>query len=184
MKNEKQLYFIAIIPPEPIYGEITQFKLHMAEQYNSKAALKSPPHITLHMPFRWNENKEDKIFAALENVTDNRQAFDLSLQGFGAFKPRVIYIDIQKHPALEVLHSDLKKEMKVSLNIFNAEYKDRGFNPHMTLAFRDLKKAAFFDAWKEFERKEFGASFMVDRVALLKHNGKSWDVYREFDLKK
>ncbi|GAA0891697.1 2'-5' RNA ligase family protein [Fulvivirga kasyanovii] len=184
MKEPKQLYFIAIVPPEPIYSQIAEFKAHMAEQYNSKAALKSPPHITLHMPFRWDEEKEEKIFRTLENLTDNRQAFDLSLENFGAFKPRVIYVDLHRQPALEDLHDDLKKVMKISLNIFNADYKDRGFNPHMTLAFRDLKKPAFFEAWKEFESKEFNASFTADKIILLKHNGKNWDVYREFPLKK
>lgn len=184
MKNQKQLYFIAIIPPEPIYSQINNLKAHLATQYNTKAALKSPPHLTLHMPFRWDEDKEERIFNTLENLTNSRHAFDLSLKGFGAFKPRVIYIDMVKPPALEALHDDLKKIMKISLNIFNAEYKDRGFNPHLTLAFRDLRKAAFFEAWNELERKDFEASFTVDKIMLLKHNGKSWDIYREFGLKK
>lgn len=184
MKKPRQLYFIAIIPPEPIYSKAAELKAHMAKRYSSKAALNSPPHITLHMPFRWDEEKEEKIFSTLENLTDNRQAFDLSLENFGAFKPRVIYIDLKRQPALEDFHDDLKKVMKISLNIFNADYKDRGFNPHMTLAFRDLKKSAFFEAWKEFESKEFHASFTADKITLLKHNGKNWDVYREFFLKK
>lgn len=156
----------------------------MAEKYNSKAALNSPPHITLHMPFKWDEEKEERILNTLQELTISRQPFDLSLQNFGAFKPRVIFIDVQSNPALEKLHEDLKKIMKISLNIFNADYKDKGFHPHLTLAFRDLKKANFVEAWKEFERKNYEASYTVDKIMLLKHNGKSWDIYREFGLKK
>lgn len=182
--TDQKLYFIALVPPEPIYGEALEWRKQFAEEYHSKAALRSPPHITLHMPFKWKEDQEDRIFEVLRPVASMQPAFDVSLQGFGAFKPRVIFIHVQESNGLSGLHDALKKQMKQSLNIFNAEYKDKGFHPHLTLAFRDLKKQMFFEAWKKFEKKEYEASFMVKELTLLKHNGKSWDIYKNFELKK
>lgn len=182
--SDKTLYFIAVVPPDPIYKEVVGLKQYFADEYHAKAALRSPPHITLHMPFKLKEEKEERIFEVLEKVAAENQPVDLVLHGFGAFKPRVIFINIEESEALASLHDDLKKEMKLSLNIFNAEYKDRGFHPHLTLAFRDLKKSSFFEAWKEFEEKEYHAEFVMDRITLLKHNGKSWDRYKDFEMKK
>ena len=59
--EKRKLYFIAIIPPSPVYEEALELKKYFKEQYGSKAALNSPPHITLHMPFLWNEEKEKKL---------------------------------------------------------------------------------------------------------------------------
>ena len=54
-------YFIAIIPPEPIHDQIVNIKKDISTKHNTYAALKSPPHITLHMPFNLEHNKEKKI---------------------------------------------------------------------------------------------------------------------------
>jgi 2'-5' RNA ligase len=72
--------------------------------------------------------------------------------------------------------------MKVYLNLFNAQYKDQPFHPHLTLAFRDLKKPAFYKAWQEFKEKKCEATFSVTEIVLLKHNGKIWNVYNNFIL--
>ena len=40
-------------------------KQEFANRFNSKAALRSPPHITLHMPFKWKEEKEVKLIDVL-----------------------------------------------------------------------------------------------------------------------
>jgi 2'-5' RNA ligase len=59
--KEVSLYFIAIIPPQPVFEETWQLKNHFKEHYQSKASLNSPPHITLHMPFEWKVEKEEML---------------------------------------------------------------------------------------------------------------------------
>jgi 2'-5' RNA ligase len=101
------------------------------------------------------------------------------LIGFAAFPPRVIYVQPAASLELHQLQKAVARAMRLSLNLFNADYQNRGFHPHITLAFRDLKKPRFHEAWEEFENKPFKASFPVVSVCLLKHNGISWDVFRE-----
>ncbi|MFN6233029.1 MAG: 2'-5' RNA ligase family protein, partial [Microcystis sp.] len=48
------LFFIALLPPPEVQEIATKIKVEFAEIYNSRAALKSPPHVTLQPPFRWN----------------------------------------------------------------------------------------------------------------------------------
>jgi 2'-5' RNA ligase len=40
----------------------------------------------------------------------------------------------------------------------------------------------FAKAWEEFQSKEFKGDFRVDHFALLKHNGRTWEVYKDFQI--
>ena len=176
------IYFVAIIPPSPIYEEALKLKLYFKDQYQSKASLNSPPHITVHMPFQWKEEKESELIKTFEQFSIRLKPFNLKLSGFGSFPPRVLFIDVEKNDSLTALHNDLHQHCKRELNVFNANYKDKAFHPHLTLAFRDLKKPMYTKAWEEFEHKKFSGEFGVNKFALLKHNGKVWEVYKEFEF--
>ncbi len=180
--NELPLYFIAIIPPDPIFSFALQQKEYIAEYYNSKAALRSPPHITLHMPFRLKESREALLIEYLDNLAKSNPQFLLKCDGFGAFEPRVIYINLDRPDALVNLQRNIGQLMKQQMHLFNANYKDKVFNPHMTIAFRDLRKAMFHKAWEEFRVKKYTTSFMTDSFALLKHDSRHWQVHQRFHL--
>lgn len=183
-RSEEKLkqYFIALIPPAPIYGESVQLKSYFKEKYNSKASLNSPPHITLHMPFRWKEKKEEELVHKLQRLTKHYDPIKVCLDNFGAFSPRVIFINVVTDELLHQLQKGIQKFCKRELNLFNANYKEQPFHPHLTLAFRDLKKPNFKVAWEEFSQREYKAEFIADKIALLKHNGKIWEVFKEFTL--
>ena len=174
------LYFIALIPPTPFFEEAQALKEYFRDQYQSKASLNSPPHITLHMPFQWKEAKEEKLVKALSDFSFGKKSFCVSFNNFSCFAPKVIYIDIRPSESLNALQHELHRLCKTELNMFNAQYRDLPFHPHLTLAFRDLKKELFPKAWQEFEEKKFSGDFMIDKITLLKHDGKHWKVFHDF----
>lgn len=176
--DKVKLYFLAIVPPSPVYDDALRLKNYFKEQYNSKASLNSPPHVTLHMPFQWKEKKEELLVQHLCAFARGRAAFKMYLDNFGAFPPRVIFIDVALAEELVTLKKELTRFCRQHLNLFNADYKDQAFHPHMTLAFRDLKKPMFERAWSEFQQRTFTASFEVNQICLLKHNGKTWDILK------
>jgi 2'-5' RNA ligase len=178
----EQLYFIAIIPPSPMLEEAMELKRYFQEKYKSKASLNSPPHITLHMPFRWREEKEDTLMEKMFSFAQSQNSFEISLLNFGSFESRVIFIDVVKSEALEKLQKALQRLCKKELNLFNANYKEHEYHPHLTLAFRDLRKSEFFKAWAEFNEKKFSATFSVNSIALLKHDGERWQALTSFPL--
>lgn len=179
---KEKLYFIALVPPSPIYEEALQFKQYFKDHYNSKASLNSPPHITLHMPFQWREDKETELMTHLEDFTGNFSPVRVGLENFSSFPPRVIFINVIKTPELEQLQKKLQQFCKKELNLFNANYKEQPFHPHITLAFRDLKKPNYHLAWKEFGVKEYRSEFTAKAITLLKHNGRVWQVHKDFQL--
>ena len=180
-KKPKQ-YFLAIIPPSPVYEEALELKHYFKTRYNSKASLNSPPHITLHMPFRWREDKESELIDTLNEFESGLRPFDMQLLNFNSFPPRVIFIDVVANEQLAALQKKLLRFCKKELNLFNADYKDQPFHPHLTLAFRDLKKSMFAEAWEEFNSKSFSATFRIEKFTLLKHNGKVWQPHSEIKL--
>src|SRR5688572_29642786 len=105
-KKPKQ-YFLAIVPPTPVFEEALELKHYFKERYNSKASLNSPPHITLHMPFRWKEEKEDELVEILNKFESGLRPFDLQLLNFNSFPPRVIFIDVVPNEQLVSLQKKL-----------------------------------------------------------------------------
>ena len=97
------LYFIAIIPPDNIQEEITGFKHVVAEKFDSRHALRSPPHITLHMPFKWKEKRLDELTACMQSINYHLEPFEIQLNGFDFFEPRVVFVDVVENQKLEVL---------------------------------------------------------------------------------
>ena len=171
------LLFVAVIPPEIIKKEITELKKKIAEEFNSSHALKSPPHITLVPPFNCPESHEMELFLSLTNVCRSTKRFSAVIQGYGAFRPRVIYLNILQNQDLEKLYHLLNSSLA-------REESRRTYKPHMTLAFRDLSSKMFYKAWQKYKSRSFNSTFEINSIFLLKHNFKYWEVYREFQFGK
>lgn len=180
--SEHSLYFLAVVLPDPHAEKVWKLKYYFRDVYGSKASLNSPPHITLHMPFQWKAAKEEMLLQNLHRFFLSCLPVPIQFRNFGCFSPRVIFIEVEKSAVLENLQRNLVRFCRQELNLFNANYQDQSFRPHVTLAFRDLKKPMFIAAWNEFGNREFIGEFTANRAALLKHNGKIWEVFRQFEL--
>lgn len=184
MKDGFSLYYICIVPPENISAEIVGMQMQMAENYQSKSALRSPPHITLHMPFRWKPEKEERLFLSLEEFCKEKQAISVKIDGFGAFPPRVIYANVPAELPLIQLQKDLARHCKQQLQLFNSNYRDSPYHPHMTLAFRDLKAEAFKEAYAGLKHQTYSRNWECQHICLMKNMDKRWHIYRVFELAK
>lgn len=177
---KKNLYFLAIVPEEEVREQIHQIKLEASEKYHSKAALKSPPHITLHMPFQWREDREQQLIDAISNFSFDELPIELELKDYDFFPPRVVFIQVEENLKLRKLQKNLSDHVRRELNIFNDTYKDLGFHPHITIAFRDLKKSLFPEVAEDFSNRTFSAKMQVNGFTLLKNTEKKWERFMEF----
>ena len=181
LRQVDDLYFIAIIPREPLKSRVTEIKMDLQAKFNTKAALKSPPHITMHMPFRWKLKKIDLITTTLEQLAVQTKAFYIELKDFAAFPPRVIYLSVAENNALNNLKSGVSQLSLQKWKLFD-RVDSRPFHPHMTVAFRDLTKVNFEKAWELFKTRAFEEQVLADKITLLKHNGKFWEEFMEFSF--
>jgi 2'-5' RNA ligase len=179
--SEKR-YFIAILPPIDLMNEVERIKVDFEENYQSKGAKNAPAHITLHMPFLWKEEKEQLLISGLSTLQKNNSSFTIQLHHFSHFDDRVIFIDVKMSDVLIQLQKQVVNCMK-HLFIFNQLEDKRGFHPHMTVAFRDLKKEQYTKAWSVYKEKKFDKSFSCSSFSLLRYENKLWKEIHIFNLK-
>ncbi|MGD1846655.1 MAG: 2'-5' RNA ligase family protein [Salibacteraceae bacterium] len=178
----KARFFIALVPPEALSEEIMVWKRYFERQFNSRAALRSPPHLTLHMPFLWPEKRESELHASFSALAQSSSDFTIHLQGFGAFPPRVIYVAVAPQPELLAFQEKVAIAARKELHLLHPTHKGHGFHPHITVAFRDLRKTDFETAWKQLETTSFKATWNISDLAVLKHDGKRWNIWQQFPL--
>lgn len=175
----KELYFIALVPHNDLRMRIREIKDDLYETFGAGHALKSPAHITLQRPFKRGVADEAKIVTVLRKFAQVEKCFGIDLNGYGAFPPRVIYIKITDPDPVRKLHMRLKEVLINELD-FSREEIMNAVQPHITVATRDLTAAAFSEAWPEFMNREFHGHFDAGSIFLLRHNGRNWDIFREF----
>ncbi|MHC5739240.1 2'-5' RNA ligase family protein [Nostoc sp.] len=173
-------FFIALVPPQDIQDYTNQIKQYFADRYFSSGALKSPPHITLQPPFEWADANLPLLEASLKQFASGQQPVAITLRGFNAFVPRVIYINVVRSQELLTLQANLMAYTESNLGIVDKVSKTRPFAPHMTVAFRDLTKQNFKAAWPEFEKRQLHFEFTANQITLLLHDGKRWNIKSEF----
>ena len=178
------LYFVAILPPKTLSEEIQRIRYEFRDRFDSRHALKSPPHITLLSPFRSHSEAEKEIVKSLAEVTDSMYPFRIRLNNYASFPPRVIFIDVKRSNELGRIQEMLENKARIQSHVFNYNYDRRPFHPHLTIAFKDLSLENFQRSWDEFKNKVFEAEFMADRLTLLKHTGEIWQPVADIRLTK
>ena len=169
------MYFIALVLPEELNNKVLPYKQMMLEKWFCKVGLKSPAHITIIPPFWLEEDKEQQLLHHIDLISSSLNPFPIATQNFSAFRPRTIFIDVERNEQL----NKVKKEVDHFFH-YNEQYKikkeNRPFHPHITVATRDLHKKAFAEAWPLFAEKEFKVEWQAKGLSLLRHNKKNWDV--------
>ena len=173
------LYFLALLPPEDLREKVKEIKLEISGRYGAAHALKSPAHITLQMPFRKKESAERSMEEALSHFSKKCKPFHIELDGFDFFPPKVVFIRISDHRPVIALRNNLLPVLWEKLELTKKQTGSR-FHPHLTVATRDLKEEDFPLAREDFSQRDFKADFKVKSLYLLKHNGKNWDIFKEF----
>ncbi|SEW01430.1 2'-5' RNA ligase family protein [Chitinophaga arvensicola] len=183
-KPDNKIYFIALLPTAEVGKEIIKIKQEFAEQYGPMYALKVLPHITLQVPFTADPALEKAFCDELTEFAKTQAPFEVSLKGFGTFpnkQNRVLFINVEKSETMSAMHRQLINFLRKEFG-FSTMLARTGFTPHVTVAFKDLEDDQFNKAWPEYENKEYEATFKVNNLYFLRHNGKSWEVLQKCKL--
>ena len=185
IKMKTNLYFIAIIPPTEIREAVTEIKQDFAVRFKSSKALRVIPHITLKAPFKFRAEQHTEILRWFETTPVTVNPFQQELKDFGCFsnkKNPVIFIEPVMNESLKQLQKNILNHFIKSFGKEQVAQNEYKFNPHMTVAYRDLLVHQFKIAWEEYQTKEFEAIFEVNSFHLLQHDGKKWENVKEMRL--
>lgn len=183
MTNNLFLYFIAIIPPQQLCSFIDEKRKQIAKKYNAYHALKTIPHVTLISPFKRSADNEVQLHLELQNYFEKVTPFSITINGFGNFQRqnKVVFFNVDKSKELISFHRNLVYELRNKLH-FSDKEASYMYHPHITIAHKDLSNENFELAWNELEGKEFTANFQCNKVALLRHNYREWEILSVFSL--
>lgn len=178
-KERQNLYFIALVPHQELADEIREIKEEVKILTEAKSILKSPAHITVQKPFKRTDSEEPLLIKSLRHFSSGQKPFEIELEGYDAFPPRVIFIRVKNHDNITGLHAELKRVLSGELAFNKAELMD-DIHPHVTLTTRYLTGPGFESAWPVFKEREFHASFNARELCLLKHDGQKWNIFYRF----
>lgn len=170
----KGRYFIAIVLTGEALGKAEEIKRELRDRFGLRGALRSPAHITLHRPFEWDETKEQVLINTLDQFK-LQKTFPVKIEGAGGFSQRVVYLAVEPDERLTALHTALRSFAVKKLALFNEAEDERGFHPHVTVAFRDLRKRQFNEVLEFVSSVNFSQTIEVRGISLLKLE----DVWRE-----
>lgn len=170
-----RLYFIAVLPPAPVFGEIEEIKQQVALDYGPEHALKAPAHQTLMAPFFFDEERLPLIIAALQEVGVRFRPFSMVLDGYKFFERHAMFLHVLQNRSLRNLEQKVWEKLTASFSA--VEWKPRKrFHPHISIAAR-LDEDVFFKLQKSYTSKPFHASFPVHEMVILRWEpDQSWDV--------
>lgn len=174
-------FFIALMPPQAIQDHAQQIVQELGDRYHTRTA-KAPPHITLHPPFLWQSSAVAELEICLSRFAHTQPQIPIVLSGFGAFAPRVLFINVLKTVELLQVQANLMAELEKHLGIVDAVAQRRPFAPHLTIASRNLTRQTYRQAWSELQPRSVDFQFVGDRLTLLIHDGQRWQVQSEFPL--
>jgi 2'-5' RNA ligase len=147
---------------------------HLAKElFGSGHALNSPAHLTLIPPFFATDDEIKSIADALQEILKQFDVFNLELSGFDTFGNRVIFVDVKKNDKLFELQQAV---FNAFIQAYPSYKKPNRFHPHFTIAFKDLEKEVFSEAWDYFSSMEYEAGFDVNEISILRHKDKKWHI--------
>ncbi len=178
----RKRFFIALLPPVDVQAKANEIKGIMRDRYASQAAFRSPPHVTLLAPFEWPIVDLPNLARLLGQFAAAQSPVPVTLNGFGAFAPHTIYIDVVKSDRLIAIQPQLLSHLEDNLGLVSQRDRNRRFVPHLTVAYRDLKPNMFRQAWSSFQHQEIHFDFTVNQLTLLIHDGQRWLVKESYDF--
>lgn len=170
---------IAILPPEPIYSEVQEFKKRFVDAYQSVEAYKRPAHVTVIPPFQYPQEEESKLTNFLTKFLKKYSPFELSFDGFGTFEKRVIFVQPEKNEQLKTLFKDITRAFNKEFKVREGNSSSLPYAPHITVGYKDLKPAMYDLAWQEFSSKIYRRRFILGQLYLMRHSGREWVVVSE-----
>jgi 2'-5' RNA ligase len=174
-------FFIAFLAPPVVHDYATKVIQDLRDRYGMDTA-KAAPHITLIPPFEWAIASLSHLEETLQQFATSQPPIPLQISGFGRFGHRVLYLNVERTPALMTLQRSLSQQFEIVLGIADEKEKQRGFSPHLTVASRHVTRQTFQQAWAELQPQAVDFQWRGDRLTLLRHDGRQWHTHSHYGL--
>jgi 2'-5' RNA ligase len=173
----QQTHFIGVLVPDTLTAILQQCRDWMNTKYGCRSGYGTPIHITLVPPFHLGERfSDDAVCAAVKNAAQvwlqSGKKLTCCVDGFGTFSGRTVFAYVKPSAEWEMLRDIVFNELIKKCP--GTVRKDvRPFQPHLTVANRDIPDGAAASALEHFAELSLNDSFRTDNItAFVRNNGK------------
>lgn len=169
-------------------GNVLKFHEKLVEGVCFKYDVKRqrlPAHFTLKAPFE-TENIKD-VEKTLERFTNTKQKEPITIDGFGHFDTRVIFMDVKLSNEAIIIYDELISELKnIPWMTWRKNDGESGINKsfHCTIVSK-LNDKKFEPIWEHVSKYNPEFSTYFDNISILKwdENKRKWVNHKEYKLK-
>lgn len=179
---QPNLYMVALMPDGYLTDVIDSIRKDFSNVYGAKAALRPPVHVTLLPPFKTAPETAELLLPVFRQVADHTAPFSVRLYDYGFFREDVVYLNVLKDASLLHLQAQVEEAYKKELPSSADARAYSGFNPHITIGYRDIPEGVFPAIRQQYSGLVFRDSFTVRSFYLWQHNGRFWEIHTEFPL--
>jgi len=162
----------AILLEDESFNFARQVELELCQKFGLCWGLKQSPHITIKAPF--DTDKIEPFVDYLNSLAARTKPFEIKLEGFGYFEPKVIFLDVKENLKLKQLHFSILNYMKEKFKIEPHEFEGYNVKFHSAVALEDVSEEKFFQGKKylkkynprfKFTAKTFGIFYYLGEDA-------------------
>lgn len=186
-------YSLVIYLDEKLTQKIRVIQNALSILTGSRASLNFwEPHITIGAGVEVTDKDFSSFCKEIEEAIKNLKPFKVKIKNYGfmdnwmggklkGYAKYVIYLNIIKNKKLQNLFLVIKEKVTDKRTLFYGQISS--YNPHLTVAFKDLDKKSFFKAKEIFKKEKFEDEILVDHIALAKENKKGrWKECKKFEF--
>ena len=170
-----QTHFVGVLLPDDLTLTLEDCRRYMNEKYGCRSGHGTPIHVTLVPPFKLSEEySTDDLARALEkNVLSRNFGFVAHVDNFDAFGDRTVFAKVSVDEKWTRLRDET---VKAILNACPGTTKKdmRPFQPHATVANRDIPEGASADALEALNEMNLVEDFPVDGITIFERRGDRW----------
>jgi len=181
MKSEIKIYNLRIVPPNPIFNEVVEFKKQFITIFGKHPLSTSKPHITI-AEFKMDIQYQEILLTAFRHLS-NIEKFELDINGFGVFEnnSHVLHLKVSKTEGIEEIYKQLKILWIRELHRKLTSLKNSN-TPHITISKTD-GKPMLSKSFEFFHKTDYKKSFEVFRLTLVsRYENRTWDWEHHIEL--
>lgn len=149
------------------------------EKFHAKSS-KLPAHFTIKAPFEC--DLIDEVDNVIESFCNNHNKAKYTLEDYGHFDNRVVYMKVHMSEEGKILHNNLIDELeKIDfINFQSYDGKNKVF--HVTISSKKIKKI-YDELWDYVNKIPFKFNCFFDNICIYKWEDNTWKLHKEFNLK-
>ena len=176
-KYKEQTHFIGVLPPGKITLALEDCRKYMNKVYGCKSGYGTPIHVTLVPPFVLPEEfstadlaktLQKQVFPFAKSLK-----FDAQIDNFEFFGERTIFAKVVQSEEWTTLRNKVRDAVLL-LDPDCIKKDKRPFQPHLTVANRDIPSGTIIEALKIMNNLHFVETFPVDNITVFENYKGKW----------